>query len=627
MFPKIFDIIVVGAGHAGVEASLAASRMGLTVLTATTRLSRISYMACNPSIGGLAKGNLVKEIDVLGGIMALAGDSSCLQYKQLNSKKGPAVRGSRVQCDKLIYQNYVKSFLERQKNIHLIEEEIQSLWIRNGVCLGVLLKESKKIKARAVILTAGTFMGAVMHTGKEQKKGARIGDQATYGLSEQLKSLGFKVTRLKTGTPPRLHKNSIHWEKLQIQNGDKKKRFLSFFSKNSSLPQKPCYLSHTNLKTHEIIRKNLSLSPLFSGAVKAVGPRYCPSIEDKVVRFPEKISHQSFLEPETLNGNSIYVQGLSTSLPRFVQEKFIRSIKGLENAKFLEYGYAVEYDFINPIQIYPTLETKILPGLFLAGQVNGSSGYEEAAIQGLSAGVNASSKILNLEPFILERHLAYGGVLIDDLVTKGTLEPYRMLTSRAEHRLILREDNTLERLFPLSKKYRLLSKEKIAFLNSLLEKRKTYKNTLHKTKWTSKKLNSFFENKKLNSMFKKDSSYSAWQLLKRPEISCKDLEKLGVPKASQEITEPVEIENKYEGYILIQNQRIKRNQKMIKMSLQNVDYKKVKGLSSEAREKLLAVQPKTLDQAQRVSGVSPSSLQALIIHVHGLKSTLKAIRK
>lgn len=644
-----FDVVVVGGGHAGVEAALAAGRLGLGVLMATTRISRISYMACNPSIGGLAKGNLVKEIDVLGGVMGLAGDFACLQYKHLNSKKGPAVRGSRVQCDKQIYQDYVQNYLRRKKNIYILEKEAEQLLINQNKCRGVLFKDGSCVYAQAVILTTGTFMGAVMHVGSRQTKGGRRGDQATYGLSRQMKSLGFQVTRLKTGTPPRLHRDSINWSKLAPQKGDKQYRPLSFFSPSSpSLPQISCYLTHTHVKTHEVIQKNLKKSPLFLGIIQGTGPRYCPSIEDKVVRFPEKTSHQTFLEPENLNGSSIYVQGLSTSLPQPVQEQFIRTIPGLEQAQFLQWGYAVEYDFINPIQVQPTLESKNLPHLFLAGQINGSSGYEEAAAQGLMAGINAGFQILNLPELILPRHQAYTGVLIDDLVTKGTSEPYRMLTSRAEYRLILREDNTAERLFSTAQKYKLLSEEKIKFFEALLAKREKYREQLLQFKWSSQELNKTFfssndnsgknqdqlegnsyektSHSQLKSCFREGEAWTAYQLLKRPDFSYKDLKQLGF-QASREIAEPVEIEIKYKGYIDIQNQTVKKNQKLGKMRLQNVQYDQVKSLSSEAREKLQKVRPLNLDQALRISGVGPADVQSLIIHVYRRKRMDKNNKK
>ena len=607
---KTYDVIVVGAGHAGVEASLACARMGLQVLTATTNVSRAAYMACNPSIGGLAKGNLVKEIDVLGGLMARAGDEACLQFKHLNSKKGPAVRGSRVQCDKDIYSRFVFQFLTRQKNITLIEEEVLSLIIKNGKCGGVKTGRGDEIFSKTVILTTGTFMSAVMHIGSSKTIGARRGDKAHFGLSEQLKKLGFQVTRLKTGTPARIDKKSIDFNLTREQKGDARCRPLSFFSpKKPKLSPKLCHLTYTNEKTHEVIRSHLHLSPLFSGAIKSRGPRYCPSIEDKVTRFSEKKAHQIFLEPETKEGHSIYVQGMSTSLPAAVQEKFLKTIPGLENVKVLQWGYAVEYDFINPIQTRPTLETKKIKNLFLAGQINGSSGYEEAAAQGLAAGVNASAAVKNRPPFVLGRGRAYTGVLIDDLVTKGTNEPYRMLTSRAEHRLVLREDNTLERLFSFSKEYGLLSPPHLRFLENILEKRKTYKLLLQKTKWQTKDLKGFAQ--------EKSKIITAFELLKRPELSAQNIENWGGPKAVEDISEPVEIEIKYEGYIKRQNELIEKNKKMDRVLLKNIDYKKVKGLSAEAREKLEEIKPENLGQAGRILGVGPAALQALIVYVHG----------
>ena len=615
--PTSFDVIVVGAGHAGVEATLVCARMNLQVLVATTKLSSIAHMSCNPAIGGLAKGNLVKEIDVLGGVMGVAADASCLQYKHLNCKKGPAVRGSRMQCDKKVYQTFIQHYLRKQKNISFLEEEISSFWIQHGRCVGVIQKNGVRVSSKAVILTAGTFMKAVMHIGGEQKEGGRVGEKATTGLSVQMARLGFSLTRLKTGTPPRLHRDSIDWNQLCPQGGDKKFRPFSFFSsKQPPLKQELCYLSYTNEQTHEIIRKHLHLSPLFSGKMTGTGPRYCPSIEDKITRFCEKKSHQTFLEPEEQNSISIYLQGLSTSLPFFVQEKFVQSIKGLERAKIIQPGYAVEYDFLNPIQIKPTLETKLISGLYFAGQINGSSGYEEAASQGLLAGINAASKILNLPELILPRYQAYTGVLIDDLVTKGTNEPYRMLTSRAEYRLLLREDNTAERLFPVAKKYSLLSQEKQNLLEELLEKRKQYKSDLQKNKWKA----SHIASKIPTFCFQNEDMISAQTLLKRPDVSINDLEILKMPKISLEIAEPVEIEIKYKGYIDRQNQIIEKNKKMGEMTLSLIDYNNVQGLSLEARDQLKKVQPKNLDQATRIMGVSPASIQALIIHVQGQRN-------
>ena len=624
---KNFDVIVIGAGHAGVEAALAACRLNLQVLMATTCLSRISYMACNPSIGGLAKGNLVKEMDVLGGVMGRAGDSACLQYKQLNSKKGPAVRGSRAQCDKKEYSEFVKQQVLKEKNLTTREAEVESLWIKNGQCRGVVLKNGSYLSSRAVILTTGTFMGAVMHTGSQKTKGGRRGEPATYGLSRQIRELGFQVTRLKTGTPPRLDKNSIDWAKLLPQKGDKLYRPFSFFSPRlPRLQPVLCYMTETNRATHQVILDHLKYSPLFSGAIESPGPRYCPSIEDKVTRFSDKPLHQIFLEPEEKDSLSIYVQGMSTSLPAFAQDKFLKTIKGLQKCRVLQWGYAVEYDFINPIQLWPTLEAKILPALYLAGQVNGSSGYEEAAAQGLMAGLNAGLKILNKGECILPRHTAYMGVLTDDLTTKGTTEPYRLLTSRAEHRLILREDNAVERLFPTAKKYKLISQQKINFFENLLEQRRQCRKYLSKTKYPVERLNSsstsqLKKSAKPKKISKEKEQRSLESFLRRPEISYSKLsQKLGHKNFALEIIEPVEIEIKYEGYIQRQNQIVEKNKKMGRMSLKNIPYSEIKGLSLEAREKLNQVQPINLDQASRVPGVSPSALQAVIVYVCGQKN-------
>jgi tRNA uridine 5-carboxymethylaminomethyl modification enzyme len=468
-----FDVIVIGAGHAGIEACLAPARLGLSTAIVTNNASRIGYMSCNPSIGGLAKGHMVREIDILGGEMGIAADATCIQYKRLNSGKGPAVRGTRVQNDKDKYGSYMRQKLNNEPNLSVIESEAKRLLLRGNICEGVELADGSQVRARRVIITTGTFMNAIMHFGLRQIPGGRVGDNATVGISDQLAQFGFTVQRLKTGTPARLDGNSIDWSKTTAQYGDEKVFPFSFRSpKKMPLQQIACYLSRTTEQTHDIIRKNLHLSPMYCGIIEGVGPRYCPSIEDKIVRFADRDSHQTFLEPEGLDTNSIYLQGISTSLPEEVQDQFLKTIAGLENVKILKYGYAVEYDFVEPTQIWHTLETRTIQHLYLAGQINGTSGYEEAAAQGFMAGINAANSVLEKPELILGRDQAYIGVMIDDLVTKGTQEPYRMFTSRAEHRLILREDNTMDRLGRIAETVSLHSDQNLQKLKEIEEKKK-----------------------------------------------------------------------------------------------------------------------------------------------------------
>lgn len=615
-----YDLIVVGGGHAGVEACLASARLGLNTLLVTTNVERIAYMSCNPSIGGLAKGHMVREIDVLGGQMGVAADQSCIQFKRLNSSRGPAVRGSRAQCDKHIYSDLQKTVLRGQKNLSIVEGEVKKLILNRNLCEGVVLQDGSEIRSKAVTITTGTFMNGVMHFGLKQISGGRVGDKASLGLSDQLAEFGFEVKRLKTGTPARLHKNSIDWSKTKPEFGDKVfYPFAHTSQKSFYLPQVACYLSHTTEKTHEIIRANLDKSPMFCGIIEGVGPRYCPSIEDKITRFSDRLSHQTFLEPEGLSSDLIYLQGISTSLPEEVQDQFLRTIPGLENVEVVRYGYAVEYDYIEPTQIFHRLETRPIENLFLAGQINGTSGYEEAAAQGFVAGVNAAHKILGREEFILDRDKAYIGVLIDDLVTKGTREPYRMFTSRAEHRLVLREDNTIDRLSPISRALGLVSQKSLDKLENIKFKREELLGRLTQgVVYPKPETNDLIQEMGSTPLLK---PVKFAELLRRPEVNFDFLSRLGFEyENNNDVLDSVEIEVKYSGYIKKQNEIIAQTKKFELAPIPtSLDYAAIKGLSSEEIDKLAKVRPRTLGQAQRISGVNPSALQAIMIYLKGTK--------
>lgn len=616
-FQDQYDVIVVGGGHAGTEAALAAARQGVKTLLLTQNIETLGQMSCNPAIGGIGKGHLVKEIDALGGAMAQAADKGGIQFRILNASKGPAVRATRAQADRIHYKAAIRQVLENQPNLYLFQQAVDDLIVENHRVAGVVTQSGLRFGAKTVVLTVGTFLGGVIHIGLQRHQGGRAGDPASIALAERLRALPFRVDRLKTGTPPRIATSSIDFSGLTEQPGDTPTPVFSFLGKRDDHPaQISCYITHTNEKTHEVIRNNLDRSPMYSGEIEGIGPRYCPSIEDKVVRFADRNAHQIFLEPEGLDCNEVYPNGISTSLPFDVQYDIVRSMKGLENAHITRPGYAIEYDFFDPRDLNPWLETKHMPGLFFAGQINGTTGYEEAGAQGLIAGLNAGLQARGKDHWYPRRDEAYIGVLIDDLITSGTKEPYRMFTSRAEYRLMLREDNADKRLTPIGRELGIVDDARWAAYSAKQEAVEAEFARLQASKLAPEKVDQAHVSKVLGEPLTKNTT--ALELLRRPNVDYATLlALLGETCAvDDEVAEQVVINTKYAGYINRQQTEIDKLQRHENTTLpSDLDYRNVRGLSNEVREKLQNAKPQSLGQAARISGVTPAAVSLLLVHL------------